>query len=223
MLIASHTRLLFIGDSITDAGRARPVGEQPKDRLGNGFVHQVATLLGANYPQRQIRVINMGQSGDTVRMLKARWQSDALDLQPDWLVLMIGINDVWRQFDRPTHPECAVPLDEYVRILEDLVTSTKPRLRGLVLMTPFHIEPSTTEPMRRRMDEYGRAVLALAQRTGCIGVDVQAAFDRMLRHVHSSRLAWDRIHPDAVGHMVITRAFLDAIGFEWLPPAGQTV
>lgn len=217
MLIGPRSRLLFIGDSITDAGRARPVGELPHEKLGSGYVNQVAALVGAAYPDRQIRVMNVGSSGETVRQLKGRWQTDVIDLKPDWLVVMIGINDVWRQFDRPTHPEHAVPLEEYARTLEELVLAAKPLVKGLVLMTPFFIEPNQGDAMRARMDEYGRAVLALARKNGVIGVDVQAAFDATLKHVHSAQLAWDRIHPGPVGHMVIARAFLDAVGFVWSP------
>ena len=61
----------------------------------------VDALLGAVYPERMIRVINMGVSGNTTRDLKARWQTDVLDLKPDWLSIMIGANDVWRQYDSP--------------------------------------------------------------------------------------------------------------------------
>jgi lysophospholipase L1-like esterase len=110
-----------------------------------------------------------------------------------------------------------VPIDEYARTLEELVLAIKPQVKGLVLMTPFFIEANPADAMRARMDEYGRAVLALARKIGAVGVDVQAAFDTTLKHLHSSQLAWDRIHPGPVGHMVIARAFLDAVGFVWSP------
>ena len=92
-------KLVMIGDSITDVGRARPIGEgRADDALGRGYVMMVDALLGAVYPERLIRVINMGVSGNTTRDLKARWQTDVLDLKPDWLSIMIGANDVWRQY-----------------------------------------------------------------------------------------------------------------------------
>jgi hypothetical protein len=95
-------KLVMIGDSITDVGRAKPIGEgRADDALGRGYVMMVDALLGAVYPERMIRVINMGVSGNTTRDLKARWQSDVLDLKPDWLSIMIGANDVWRQYDSP--------------------------------------------------------------------------------------------------------------------------
>jgi lysophospholipase L1-like esterase len=111
MLIESGSKLVMIGDSITDSERWRPFVEGPLAALGGGYVHLVGGLLGAVYPQRGIRVVNMGVSGDRVRDVKARWQTDVLDRQPDWLSVMIGINDVWRQFDVPHMPEQHVRLE----------------------------------------------------------------------------------------------------------------
>src|SRR5688572_22437979 len=102
----------MIGDSITDAGRARPIGEG-HGQLGGGYVAMVDALIGATYPERLIRVVNVGISGNTVRDLKNRWTTDVTDLKPDWLSVMIGTNDVWRQFDAPKFPEAAVHPEEY--------------------------------------------------------------------------------------------------------------
>lgn len=217
MLIAPKSKLLFIGDSITDAGRKRPVAEGLFDPLGNGYVAMANALLNAAYPDRPVRVVNTGCSGDTVRSLKGRWQTDVLDLKPDWLSVMIGTNDVWRQFDSPLFPEAGVPPEEYEKTLDELVVTTKPLLKGMVLMTPFYLEPLSDDAMRARMDQYGKIVLAIAKRNGVIGVDTQATFDRALKHQHSSALSWDRVHPNSVGHMMLARTFLDAVGFVWAP------
>lgn len=219
MRIAPGSRLLFIGDSVTDCGRARPVGEGGQATAGNGYVALVDALLMAAYPAHAIRVSNTGISGNTVRDLKARWRTDVLDLKPQWLAVMIGINDVWRQFDRPRLGEQAVPLAEYEATLDALVAQTT-GLQGLVLMTPFFIESSTADAMRRRMDEYGAAVRRIATKHRALFVDTQAAFDRALASMHSSAIAWDRIHPNHIGHMVLARAFLDAVGFAWNGAAG---
>jgi lysophospholipase L1-like esterase len=110
MLIQPNSKLVMIGDSITDCGRARPVGEGLFEALGKGYVSLVDASLQAKEARQRIRVVNMGTSGNTVRDLKARWQSDVFDLNPDWLSIMIGINDVWRQFDSPLQAEWGVPL-----------------------------------------------------------------------------------------------------------------
>src|SRR5262245_14983449 len=111
--IQPASKLVLIGDSITDCERARPVGEGLFAALGKGYVSLVDSLLQSTYPQQGIRVVNMGISGNTVRDLKDRWSSDVLALEPDWLSIMIGINDVWRHFDSPWQHEWHVPLAEY--------------------------------------------------------------------------------------------------------------
>ncbi len=215
MIIGDNSKLVMIGDSITDCDRARPIGEGLFGAYGNGYVNLVNALLGAVYPEKRIRVVNMGISGNTVRDLKNRWKTDVLDLKPDWLSIMIGINDVWRQFDSPLQKEKHVYLDEYESTLEELAAQTLPELKGLVLMTPYIIEPNRNDAMRATMDKYGAVVKKLAEKYNAVFVDVQAAFDEALKYYHPAALAWDRIHPNTAGHMIIARAFLKAVGFTW--------
>lgn len=215
MKIASNSKLVMIGDSVTDCGRAQPVGEGLFGAIGNGYVGLVDGLLNTVYPDRAIRVLNMGTSGHTVRELKARWESDVFAQQPDWLSIMIGINDVWRQFDLPRQPETHVYLDEYEQTLDELVRTTKPIVKGLVLMTPYFMDRNQDDAMRAQMDRYGAVVKALAAKYDTYLVDTQAAFDAVLAHCHPAAIAWDRIHPNHVGHMVIARAFLQAVDFAW--------
>lgn len=212
MKLAPHSKLVFIGDSITDCERARPVGEGLFGATGKGWVSLVEGLLGAIHPAHAIRVVNMGTSGNVVTDLKARWQTDALDLKPDWLVIMIGVNDVWRQFDLPRQTEIHVPPETYARTLDEIVAQARPRVKGLVLMAPFYIEPNRADAMRRRMDEYGAIVKKTAAKHDALFIDTQAAFDAVLQHVHANALAWDRVHPNNTGHAIIARAFLNAIG-----------
>ena len=216
MKIQAGSKLLFLGDSITDAGRTRPVGEGLFDPMGKGYVNVVTGLLGTCYPELDIRVVNMGCSGDTVRSLKARWQTDVVERKPDWLVVMIGVNDVWRQFDMPLIKEEHVYIDEYEKTLDELAAEGKKLARGgLVLMTPHYIEPNRADAMRAMMDKYGQVVRKLAAKHDAIFVDVQGGFDRVLKHCHPNALAWDRVHPNITGHSVIAKAFLDAVGFEF--------
>jgi lysophospholipase L1-like esterase len=215
MKLQPKQKLLFIGDSITDCGRTQPAGEGLFNTIGNGYVQYVDALLGAFYPEYSIRVVNQGNSGNTVRDLKNRWQTDVLDHKPDWLSIMIGINDVWRQFDLPRQTEQHIGIEEYEKTLRELVKQTQPKLKGLILATPFYIEPNWHDPMRAQMDKYGSVVKKIANESGAVFVDTQSAFDRVLTHYYPATLAWDRVHPNHIGTMVIARAFLDALGFEW--------
>jgi lysophospholipase L1-like esterase len=217
-LLPPASKLLFIGDSITDAGR-EPMGEPApwgSAGLGRGYVSLIESWLLATRPQDRLRVFNRGTSGNTVLDLAARWQADVLDLKPDLVSIFIGVNDVWRQFDTPLRTETHVLPDRYEQTLESLVARTLPTLpsgaRGLLLATPFFFEANRADPMRARMDEYGAIVRRLAAKHGATFVDTQAAIDAVLAHVHPMSLAWDRIHPQPAGHMILARAFLAALG-----------
>lgn len=213
--LEKRDKLVMIGDSITDCERARPVGEGLFNAIGRGYVAIVEALLTAAYPELGIRVVNMGISGNTVRDLNDRWQTDVIDLKPDWLSIMIGINDVWRQYDMPLVTEQHVYIEEYKRTLEELVAATRPKVKGLVLMTPFYIEPNKSDAMRSTMSQYGEVVKEIAARHDALAVDTQAAFDRVLEHLYPATLAWDRVHPNQTGHAVLARAFLQAVGFDY--------
>jgi lysophospholipase L1-like esterase len=215
MRLQRGQKLLFIGDSITDCDRVKPAGEGLFGALGRGYVGMVDALLQAVYPELGIRVVNTGISGNTVVDLEARWQEDVLDRKPDWLSIMIGTNDVWRQYDTPFIQEWHVYPEQYEATLRKLVELTKPQVSQLVLMTPFFLESNEQDAMRRTMDQYGSIVRKIAEESGALFVDTQAAFNVVLKELYSATLAWDRVHPTQAGHAVLARAFLNAVGFQW--------
>lgn len=210
MLFTQPTTLLFVGDSITDCGRDRESGGTD---LGAGYVAQVQALLDAHHSEAKIRYLNTGISGNRVTDLEARWDVDVLAHKPDWVSVMIGTNDVWRQFDKPLVEQVLLPA--YSEKLQGLVERTLPQVQGMIVMSPFFLETNVKEPMRKLMDRYGAATRAIAERNELRFVDVQAAFDAWLLHNHTSQLGADRVHPNAIGHNLIASAFLNAVGFEW--------
>ncbi len=216
MIIPQHTKLVMIGDSITDCNRALPIGEGKGDALGNGYASIVNALIAATDPTSDIRIVNMGVSGDTVRDLKARWRTDVLDLAPQWLSVMIGINDIARHFNRRQLPELHVSVEEYERTLDELIASAvRTGVQGIILLAPFFVENDPEDRIRRMTAQYGEAMKRIAERYGAVFVDTQAAFDRFLEHHYSMEIALDRIHPTQVGHMIIARAWLQAVGYRW--------
>ncbi|MDR3193262.1 MAG: SGNH/GDSL hydrolase family protein [Treponema sp.] len=215
MIFKPGRKLVMIGDSITDYERKRPVGEGLGEAMGHSYVVLIDALLKSTYPDSRIRIVNMGNSGDTVRDLKKRWRNDVLDLNPDWVSVLIGVNDVWRQFDSPLRTEEHVYYEEFEETYEQIIQFTEKETEGIILMTPFYMEPNPQEPMRKMIDKYGEAVKKLAKKHNCILVDVQTAFDEYLRYYSAQSITWDRIHPDVVGHTIIARSFLNAVGFEW--------
>ena len=182
----------------------------PRSALGSGYVSEVDAALRAMGPEPPVEVINTGIGGNTVRDLFRRWDADVLAHEPDWLSVMIGINDVWRFFD--SKGVGAVMPAEYLRTYEGLLSRTPAGLKGLVLMSPFYVQTLRSDPMRVRMEEYGAIVRALAERRGALFVDVQAALDDMLEVMPYKDLAADRVHPTPLGHWVIAGAFLNAVG-----------
>ena len=212
MLFDQGDKIVFIGDSISDFERKRPVGEGLFNAWGTSYVADVGATLTCMYPELRLRVVNMGVGGNQVRDLEARWQTDVLDLAPDWVSVLIGINDVWRQFDSPVQTEEHVSPEEYERAYERLIARTLPHVKGMILMTPYFMEPNRADPMRARMDQYGEIVRRLAQRHALVFVDLQSAWDALFVHMHPCAIAWDRIHPNQTGHMYIARQFLKAVG-----------
>ena len=215
MKIAPRSKFVLIGDSVTDMDRARPVGEGLFNPHGHGYPNVVQGLLTSVYPDYFVNVVNMGVSGNTVRDLKARWQTDVIDLKPDWVSVMIGVNDVWRQFDVPQLPGRAVDPGEYGATLRELVERTKPLVKGMVLVTPVYWEPNVADAMAARVREYGAICREVAAEKDVLFCDAQAYADRVLAHCHSSYIAWDRVHPNIPGANVLAHALLDTLEFDW--------
>ena len=200
--------LLFIGDSITDAGR-RNEGGKP---YGNGYVSLARAFLLARYPALDLQISNQGIGGNTVRHLAARWEEDVVQQRPDWLSLMIGINDVWRQVSG--RQEEAVLLEEYAATYERLLQRTREATSArLILMEPYVIEADRSDPFRALIDQYLPVVHRLAAQYDAIPIRTQAAFDAALTEQPASYWAGDRVHPNLPGHAVIARAFLRGVGY----------
>lgn len=214
MLFESGDRIIFAGDSVTDMGH-EGTGEGLFEAVGRGYVRVVENLLEACYPQLTLRITNAGISGNTSRDLLARFERDVTARDPQWVSICIGINDVWRQFDTPGIPENVVSLEEYERNVEAMILQVKDRVKGIFLMTPYYMEPNQDDPMRARMDEYGAVCRRLAEKHGCIFVDIQAMYDHFFAYRHSSRIAWDRVHPNQMGATLMAREFLGHCGFDY--------
>ena len=214
MIFQENSKIIMIGDSITDCGRTRPVAER-LESLGNGYVNIAAGHLNSAYPELKLHILNMGISADAVRDLKARWQTDVIDQKPTWVTIMIGINDVLRQFSRPFMNETHIYIDEYAKTLDELIKVTLPLVEGIILISPYYLEPNRNDDVRRTMDSYRSEMKRVASEYGLIYVDVQEEFDKVLEYRHSTWISSDRVHPNIIGHTIIAKAFLKGIGYEW--------
>ncbi len=215
MIFSSGDRIVFAGDSVTDMGRARPFGEGLFDNVGHSYVRVVESMLKAFYPEALVRVTNVGSSGNTSEMLLDRYQTDVVDLKPDWVSICIGVNDVWRQFDSPTIPDEHVSPEKYEENVEKMIVSVKDNVKGIFILSPYIMEPNREDAMRKRMDEYVEASRRLAQKYNCIYVDFQELYEDYCKVQYSATVAWDRIHPNQVGATLMARAFLEKCDFDF--------
>lgn len=201
-------KILFIGDSITDCGR-----RDANAPYGDGYMSLVRAMVDARYPELGLTWENRGIGGNTTEHLLARWEQDAIAEQPDWLSVMIGINDVWRTFD--SDGVGAVSITDYEANLRTLLQQVRERTSAkLIVAEPFDIDPDRSDPMRAMMDTYGAVARRVAEEFGAILIRTQDEFDRVLEHSPWPSWAPDRIHPGLPGHAVIAQAYLRAIGFE---------
>ncbi|MFO7724070.1 MAG: SGNH/GDSL hydrolase family protein [Oceanipulchritudo sp.] len=214
MLIQPGQTLLFQGDSITDCKRDRSL----PDSLGSGYVNILAGLLGALHPRLGVACLNRGISGNRTSDLADRWREDCLDLQPDVLSLLIGINDVWRRYDSNLPTSVDAFAANYRKVLE-LTAGALPRTT-LLLLEPFLLPfPEDRRPWREDLDPKIDVVRHLAREFGARLVPLDGIFAAASTIQPPSFWASDGVHPTPAGHGLIARAWLEAAGAIG-PPAG---
>jgi lysophospholipase L1-like esterase len=204
-------RILFQGDSITDGNRGR--SEDPNHILGHGYVFIIAAKYGAAFPERNLTFLNRGVSGNKVTDLEKRWQKDTLDLKPDLISVLIGVND-----------NDHVPFDQYEQVYDRLLTDTEaanPEIR-LVLCEPF------TLPVGGKKGEHWEAwstgikqrqaiVARLAQKHHAALVHFQRAFDATCAKAPPEHWIWDGVHPTYSGHQIMADEWERAVREFWPP------
>ena len=215
MKLEKGSKLLMIGDSVTDCERVYDVTPAGWGSFGNGYVNLVNACLTGLAPEYRIAVYNKGINGNTVLDLKERWQRDVLDLKPDYVSVMIGINDVWRHFDAIMQRIEQVDEETFRVTYEELIQKTKPVVRQMYLMGPFMMIETKDYPMRKMVERYAAITKELAQKYDIPYIDMQERMDQFMEHLPAYMISSDHIHPNTQGHMILAKAFLDEIGFEW--------
>jgi lysophospholipase L1-like esterase len=206
MRIEPRQKIVFIGDSITDAGR-RDVAVP----YGNGYVSMVRQMLIARHPSYDLNLLNRGINGNTVRDLAGRWDRDVIAERPDWVTIMVGINDVWRQFFGD--PATAVFPVEYEATLKLLAHRAIDGGASVILMSPYMIETNRNLPIVQQMTIYGHIMKRVAGEVGALYVDIQAAWNAALKVTVPTFWSNDNFHPYGPGHALIAREWLRAIAF----------
>ncbi len=204
------TNILFQGDSITDGNRGRDDWDL-NHIMGHGYACNVAGRLSVDFPDRQYHFINKGVSGNKITDLADRWQKDVLDLKPDVLSILVGINDSdsWLK-DETT----GVSLKQYEETYRDLLRQSRssfPNLR-LVLGEPFTLPFVPADQLRteRQQDVSARSAIVkkLALEFNAVFVPYQQMFDKALQKAPEKYWIWDHIHPTVAGHELMTREWI---------------
>jgi lysophospholipase L1-like esterase len=203
---------LFQGDSITDAGRPYDVeGKADGETLGHGYVRFLAGRLPVEFPQTRWRIINRGVSGNKVPQLYARWQIDALNLKPDILSILIGVNDVWHGLTEGRLVYNGVPPAHFERTYRTLIDFTLESLPGprLILGEPFLLRGTAwTEEFQQGIEERQSIVRRIATDYKLDLVPYQSVFDRALTQFTVDDLAPDGVHPTIIGTTIMADAWM---------------
>jgi acyl-CoA thioesterase-1 len=205
----SNQTILFIGDSITDADRNRSAYRP----FGFGYVHFAANTLLAKYPELNISIINAGISGNTIRDLKSRWEKDCVSFKPNILSILIGVNDVWRQYSTPEKLPQAVYENEYEQTYRQLLSQAKQQCDcQLILMEPFMFCDDSENEMFKQLRGYINIVERLAEEFGAVLVPLQSEIGKKIKQVPPEKWSSDSVHPYVWVHAWIAQRWLKATG-----------
>jgi len=203
--------LLFQGDSITDSRRDRErTGENDSAGLGRGYPFLIASELLSSRGQDGLRVRNRGISGNKVPDLDARWQADTLNLRPDILSILIGVNDMWHKLNGRYDGS----VSDYEKGFSALLSRTRNEMSytRIVVCEPFVLRcGAVTDDWFPEFDQRRAAAKRVAQAAGADWVPFQEMFDEALHHAEPSYWAADGVHPTLAGHGLMAKTWLDVV------------
>lgn len=198
-------KILFQGDSITDAGRNR---EQLC--LGKGYPVMIGGELGAHFPGKYT-FDNKGVSGNRIVDVYARIKVDCWNLEPDVISLLIGVNDVWHEFGNKN----GVEPDRFEKVYRMLIEDSKAKLPNIkfMLMEPFVLPGRATEAA---WEDFSGTVYQLAEIVQKLAKEYNLSFVPLQEKLNAAcKLCppeyWlgDGVHPTAAGHRLISDAWLE--------------
>lgn len=204
--IKAGETVLFQGDSITDWGRDRA----DYGSLGTGYALIAAAMFGAQHPELNVKFLNRGIGGDRVCMLKERWQEDCIDLKPDWVSILIGINDTWRRFDA----DLVTTAEAYEADYRAILTRVRDELGAkIIIMEPFVLPFDETKATAWREDLDPKIQIArrMAREFDALYVPLDGLFAKAEREADSAYWTIEGVHPTNAGAGLIAKAWLDAV------------
>jgi len=195
-LFEENSVILFQGDSITDCGRNR---EDP-DNLGDGYVNLISGILADRYSPSKLKLINRGISGDKIRDLQLRWDTDCINVKPDILSILIGVND--------TLITPAVQFEEEYRML--LKRTTKSLNSKIILCEPFLLLGDNSA-YRKDLNPKIEIVHKLSDEFGTLLLPLDKAFRQSCSLHPPEYWAPDGVHPTPAGHTLIAKTWIEYV------------
>ncbi len=211
--IGKNDRILFQGDSITDAGRSRSKADLANDQaaLGSGYAWLAGAGLLVGKPEDGLKVFNRGVSGNKVYQLAERWEVDCLQLKPDVLSILIGVNDIWHKLNGNYDGT----VEKYEKDYRALLERTRHELPGvrLVICEPFVLRcGAVNEKWFPEFDTYRAAAKRVATSFEAVFVPFQTMFDEAVKYAPPAHWAGDGVHPSAAGAALMAQTWLKLAG-----------
>jgi lysophospholipase L1-like esterase len=204
--------ILFQGDSITDAGRDREeMAPNHGGALGGGYAFLAAAALMYQHAGKDLKIYNKGISGNKVYQLAERWDKDCLDLKPDVLSILIGVNDYWHL--RNGNYDGTV--EKYRTDFNALLDRTKKQLPNvqLIICEPFAIKgtKAVDDTWFPAFTAYQTAARELADSFGATFMPFQSLFDKAQKKAPGAYWAPDGVHPSLAGAQLMAAAWVDVV------------
>lgn len=205
-----NLRILFQGDSITDAGRDRTIPEPNNSRaMGQGYSFLAAADLLERYPSYNLSIYNRGISGNKVFQLAERWDTDCLEIEPDLLSILIGVNDYWHTLSGKYEGT----IEDYTNDFRNLLKNTKARFPDvkLVIGEPFIVVEGSAvdESWLVEFPKYQEASKSVAAEFDAIFIPYQKIFNEAGTRVENPAYwAPDGVHPSIGGGRLMASAWL---------------
>lgn len=200
--------ILFQGDSITDSGRDRG----NKIELGKGYPLLVAGELGFEKPNDYV-FFNRGVGGDRIIDLIARIKKDTINLKPDVMSILIGVNDIWHNLSDDPNGIDADEFEEYYDLLIVKLLKALPKLK-IMILEPFVLKGAATEDsweiFRPELEKRAAVSKRIAEKYNLVFVPLLEKFDKAAEIAPSSHWTWDGVHPKPAGHELIKKEWLKA-------------
>ena len=209
--IAKGDVILFQGDSITDAGRSREKAGVPNEQpgLGKGYAWMAAADILVSQPD--VKIFNRGISGNKVFQLAERWQADCLDIKPNVLSVLIGVNDIWHSLSGNYKGTVEIYEKDYKALLER-TTKALPEVK-LVVCEPFVLRcGAVTDKWFPEFDGYRAAARRAADEFQAVFVPFQAIFDEAVKYAPPEHWAGDGVHPSANGAALMAHTWVRTVG-----------